>query len=147
MTMAEPLDCTSVLAAIRACWRAYGQGCPSFFDAFTEDVTVFSSTHPFRIDGLASYREHLEPVLAAARRSIQVFAAEVVAQAEGALVSYQCRIRVRGDSADQRVTTFVVATPAGPKIRHMHFSHLVLPRASDPPDLVEEITQIEPRTA
>lgn len=143
--MAESLDRTAVLGAIRTCWRAYGQGCPSFFDTFTEDVTVFSSTHPFRIDGLAAYRQHLAPVLSAARRRIQLFAAEVVALPEGALVSYQCRIRVRGDSADQRVTTFVVATAAGPKIRHMHFSHLLLPRASEPADLVEEITQIEPQ--
>lgn len=133
-----------VHSLLEAWSRAYDEGSPAFFDFFTPDASIFSATHPTRLEGLDAYRRYFEPHLGAQRRAIQVLDPEIRPVGESILVTHHSRIRTHYQSVDSRTTLLLVPTGEGLKIAHLHLSPLTVPGEPADPNLVEEVLDLAP---
>ena len=127
------------LATIAAVWDAYEAGSPEFFDFFTADATVFSASHPLRLEGREAYRRYFGPYLPEQRRATQVLHPEVRLVGEGALVTFHSRVRVQHSSVDNRATLLLVPDGGRLKIAHMHMSPLNAPQGAGGAGLQEDV--------
>jgi ketosteroid isomerase-like protein len=132
-----------VLATLYDCWEAYDAGTQEFFDFFTQDASVFSSSFPTRFQGLEAYRSFFSPQLASHLRGSHIFDPEVRLVGEGAVVSFHSRVRTQYNSLDSRMTLLLVPAEGGRlKIAHMHISLLGSPPATGTSGLKEDIAEL-----
>jgi len=97
----------------------------SFFDAFTDDASIFAVSTPTRIDGVEEFRHGFEPNLTDGRaRRSQILSPEIKTFGPSAIVTYHNRIAVADQTTNLRATLVLTKTEAGIRIVHMHNSPL-----------------------
>jgi ketosteroid isomerase-like protein len=134
-----------ILATVEEIWAAYEAGSPEFFDYFTEDASIFSLSHPVRIQGREGYRRYFGHDFQQERRAVRLLHTEVRLIGDGALVSFHNRIRVSYNSVDSRGTLLLVPEDGRLKIAHLHMSPLVVTQLPEDRGLVEEVTGVMAR--
>lgn len=141
----DPRKVERVLATVEAVLAAYEAGSPGFFDFFTGDATVFSLSHPTRIEGGEDYRRASGASFQEPRRAVRTLHPEVRLVGEGALVTLHLRLRINYRFLDNRVTFLLVPEGEGLKVAHMHMSPLAASAPSETRGLVEDVTLLPVR--